>query len=238
MLANIGAKKMEKKKHSPVMQAVSPVIPPSEMPAPDSTNAVTGGDPKREPKMIPKALTRYATVEPSKSWVSSSIAPQKRAILYRVPVKSRMSTYKKVTTATAKLTTSEELACDKCHSCAASTCLIGWNVTTCLKNSKDESPVGVFGKLVTGVPRGHDTIATSRIPKIRAPRTRYIIRKAVRSPPTTPSHSFGLLISPDVHICVVGSNNSGMQPASASGSVFPPVTAPIPALYERPMIVR
>src|SRR5579862_6214693 len=58
MLANMGAKKMEMKKHSPVMQAVIPVMPPSEMPAPDSTNAVTGGDPKSEPKLMPTASTR------------------------------------------------------------------------------------------------------------------------------------------------------------------------------------
>src|SRR6266536_5654434 len=49
ILAKIGAKKMLIKKHNPVVQAVRPVAPPSEIPAPDSMNAVTGGVPKSEP---------------------------------------------------------------------------------------------------------------------------------------------------------------------------------------------
>src|ERR1700709_1166734 len=71
--AKIGAKKIETKKQMPVTQAVRPVAPPSEIPAPDSTNAVTGGDPKRDPIVIPNASTMYATALPSKSCVSSSI---------------------------------------------------------------------------------------------------------------------------------------------------------------------
>jgi hypothetical protein len=53
--AKIGAKKMEIKKQIPVVMAVMPVFPPSEIPAPDSMNAVTGESPKREPIEIPKA---------------------------------------------------------------------------------------------------------------------------------------------------------------------------------------
>jgi hypothetical protein len=78
--AKIGAKKIETKKHSPVHIAVKPVAPPSDIPAPDSMKAVTGGTPRSEPIEMPKASTRYATAEPSKSWVRSSIAPQNRAI--------------------------------------------------------------------------------------------------------------------------------------------------------------
>src|SRR3978361_2136483 len=59
MDANIGAKKIEMKKQRPVTQAVIPVAPPSDIPAPDSINAVTGGEPKREPMVIPKASTKY-----------------------------------------------------------------------------------------------------------------------------------------------------------------------------------
>jgi len=55
MDANIGAKKMEMKKQRPVVMAVRPVLPPSEMPAPDSMKAVTGERPKREPIEIPNA---------------------------------------------------------------------------------------------------------------------------------------------------------------------------------------
>ena len=39
--ANIGAKKIDKIKQSPVVTAVKPVLPPSVIPAPDSMNAVT-----------------------------------------------------------------------------------------------------------------------------------------------------------------------------------------------------
>ena len=56
--ANIGAKKIEMKKQSPVTHAVIPVAPPSEIPAPDSMNAVTGGEPKREPIVMEMASTR------------------------------------------------------------------------------------------------------------------------------------------------------------------------------------
>ena len=58
MEAKIGAKKSEKKKQIPVTQAVRPVIPPSDIPAPDSIKAVTGGDPNNEPMVIPSASTR------------------------------------------------------------------------------------------------------------------------------------------------------------------------------------
>lgn len=56
--AKIGAKKMDMKKHKPVVIAVIPVFPPSEMPAPDSIKAVTGERPKREPIEIPKATEK------------------------------------------------------------------------------------------------------------------------------------------------------------------------------------
>jgi len=39
--AKMGAKNIEKRKHNPVTTAVSPVLPPSAIPAPDSMNAVT-----------------------------------------------------------------------------------------------------------------------------------------------------------------------------------------------------
>lgn len=49
MDAKIGAKKTAMKKQKPVTQEVRPVFPPSEMPAPLSTKAVTGETPKRAP---------------------------------------------------------------------------------------------------------------------------------------------------------------------------------------------
>jgi hypothetical protein len=49
MEAKIGAKKTAMKKQRPVTQDVIPVLPPSEIPAPLSTKAVTGGEPKSEP---------------------------------------------------------------------------------------------------------------------------------------------------------------------------------------------
>lgn len=55
MEAKIGAKKMEMKKQMPVVMAVRPVLPASEMPAPDSMKALTGERPKREPIEIPNA---------------------------------------------------------------------------------------------------------------------------------------------------------------------------------------
>jgi len=53
--AKIGAKKMDIKKQSPVTTAVSPVRPPSAIPAPLSTNAVTGEQPSREPMEMQNA---------------------------------------------------------------------------------------------------------------------------------------------------------------------------------------
>jgi len=48
MDAKIGAKKIEIRKHSPVVIEVNPVLPPSAMPAPLSIKAVTGEHPKSE----------------------------------------------------------------------------------------------------------------------------------------------------------------------------------------------
>lgn len=58
MEAKIGAKKMEMKKQRPVNMAVRPVLPPSPIPAPDSTKAVTGG----VPKMAPIEMVRESTM--------------------------------------------------------------------------------------------------------------------------------------------------------------------------------
>lgn len=55
MEAKMGAKKILMKKQKPVTMAVIPVLPPSEMPAPDSMKAVTGERPKRDPMEIPNA---------------------------------------------------------------------------------------------------------------------------------------------------------------------------------------
>src|SRR5690242_13190081 len=91
MEAKMGAKKSEMKKQIPVVMAVSPVRPPSWMPDPDSTKAVTGDEPKSEPTEIAKASALYAIVLLGKSPVSESTTPEKRAIEYSVPVASRIS---------------------------------------------------------------------------------------------------------------------------------------------------
>lgn len=57
--AKMGAKKIEMKKQNPVTIAVKPVLPPSEIPAPDSMNAVTGDKPRSEPIEIPKAAEKH-----------------------------------------------------------------------------------------------------------------------------------------------------------------------------------
>jgi hypothetical protein len=58
MDAKIGAKNTETRKQSPETMAVMPVAPPSEIPAPDSINAVTGDKPNNDPIEILKASTR------------------------------------------------------------------------------------------------------------------------------------------------------------------------------------
>ena len=129
MEAKIGAKKMEMRKQVPVVMAVRPVRPPSVIPAPDSINAVTGEQPKREPMEMAIASQQYASVERGKSPVSGSTTPENRAIEYRVAVASTISTYKNVKRARAKWPP----ACTMFQSCAASVCWIGWKATTCLK---------------------------------------------------------------------------------------------------------
>lgn len=93
MLLKMGAKNNDMKKRKPVVIAVKPVRPPSAIPAPDSTNAVTGEQPKREPIEMHIASVQKATVERGKDPSLGSTTPAKRAIEYRVPVASRMSTY-------------------------------------------------------------------------------------------------------------------------------------------------
>lgn len=55
--AKMGAKKIAMKKQRPVTQEVRPVVPPSEIPAPLSMKADTGGVPKREPIEMVTAST-------------------------------------------------------------------------------------------------------------------------------------------------------------------------------------
>ena len=81
MLAKIGAKKIERRKQAPVVMAVRPVRPPSAMPAPDSTKAVTGETPKSEPIEMLNASVQKAKVDLGKSPVSGSTTPEKRAML-------------------------------------------------------------------------------------------------------------------------------------------------------------
>ena len=64
MDAKMGAKKTATKNAMPVVHDVRPVFPPSEIPAPDSTKAVTGGLPKREPMEIEIASTIWKTGYP------------------------------------------------------------------------------------------------------------------------------------------------------------------------------
>ena len=78
--ANIGAKNMDMRKQTPVVIDVRPVRPPSVIPAPDSMNAVTGEQPKRDPMVIMIASVQYASVERGKSPVSGSTTPEKRAM--------------------------------------------------------------------------------------------------------------------------------------------------------------
>jgi hypothetical protein len=53
--ANIGAKNIEIRKQIPQVMAVSPVLPPSAMPAPDSIKVVTGEHPRSAPMEMQNA---------------------------------------------------------------------------------------------------------------------------------------------------------------------------------------
>lgn len=154
ILANIGAKKMDTKKHNPVTIAVKPVRPPSAIPAPLSMKAVTGEQPSKDPMLIHAASIQYATVERGKSpsllsfrFFARSFCccarPQNRAMEYSVAVQSMMSTYRNVNNARAK-----EEPCDpeRSHCCALSVWVIGWNDTTLRKKAKRASPSAVAGK--------------------------------------------------------------------------------------------
>lgn len=128
--ANIGAKKMEMMKQTPVVIAVKPVFPPSAIPAPDSMNAVTGETPNNAPMEMQMASVQYAMValgnEPS-----FSTTPEKRAMLYSVAVASMMSTYKNVNRARANCA-----GCDPAfQEMTLSVFCIGCAATTCLKKS-------------------------------------------------------------------------------------------------------
>ena len=73
---------MEIRKHTPVVMAVSPVLPPSAMPAPDSMNVVTGDVPRHAPIEIDMASVEYASVERGKDPSLSSTTPENRAMEY------------------------------------------------------------------------------------------------------------------------------------------------------------
>ncbi len=102
MEAKMGAKKMDIRKQNPATIAVNPVRPPSAMPAPLSTKAVTGEHPKSAPIEMQSASVQYATVDRGKSPSPFRTLLQNRAIEYNVAVQSIMSTYRKVKRARAK----------------------------------------------------------------------------------------------------------------------------------------
>lgn len=105
---------------------------------------------------------------------------------------------------------------------------------------------------------GQERTETRAIPMMRA----YLIRKAMRNAVTMPPqnrpthnyslsvvlntqkhrprvHTLGFVISPPSHIPVASSIMSAGHPASARGvALYPPVIAPMPAEYERPISVR
>lgn len=93
MFEKMGAKNNETKNNRPVVMAVKPVRPPSAIPAPDSTNVVTGELPNKDAIEMQTASVQKATVERGKEPSVGSTTPAKRAIEYRVPVASRISTY-------------------------------------------------------------------------------------------------------------------------------------------------
>src|ERR1700759_4455480 len=140
--ANIGEKKIEIRKQTPVVTAVKPVLPPSEIPAPDSMKAVTGLVPSTAPTEMLSASVQYAIVERGNAPVSGSTTPENRAILYNVAVQSIISTYKNVNNARANC----DGALNTDQSIAFLVCWIGWNVTTFLKNSNRSSPAASCGK--------------------------------------------------------------------------------------------
>ena len=83
---------------------------------------------------------------------------------------------------------------------------------------------------MTELSRGQEMMETNRIPAMMAPLTRYIMRKAVNTPPQKiPSQSVGFRIFPDSQVPSVPIRE-GLQPASSNGSLVLPVIAPIPAL--------
>jgi glutamate 5-kinase len=69
MEAKIGAKKIEMKKQTPVVMAVRPVLPPSEIPAPDSMKAVTGERPKRDPIEMERAVVMLVKLDDRQEWM-------------------------------------------------------------------------------------------------------------------------------------------------------------------------
>ena len=78
--AKIGAKNTDTKNANPVVIAVSPVLPPSEIPVALSMNAVTGDVPMSAPMLMLNASTQYAIVEFSKSSVTGSRRPANLAM--------------------------------------------------------------------------------------------------------------------------------------------------------------
>lgn len=67
MFEKMGAKNNETKNNRPVVMAVKPVLPPSAIPAPDSTNVVTGELPNKDAIEMQTASVQKATVERGRS---------------------------------------------------------------------------------------------------------------------------------------------------------------------------
>mmetsp|Transcript_14996 Transcript_14996/g.18377 ORF Transcript_14996/g.18377 Transcript_14996/m.18377 type:complete len:201 (-) Transcript_14996:235-837(-) len=184
MELNIGVNTIDIRNSILVTIDVTPVLPPLCIPAPLSTNVVTGDNPNNEPTIVPIASVLNAVVCPSKSPVLGSIIPANDAILYNVPVVSNKSTYKNVNNANHTSQSNKFKSLNKTNPVFS----IVWNSTICLKKSNLSFPSSLSGKYVNVVPRNHDSILTNNIPIITPPLISRIVRYAITKNPAIPIH--------------------------------------------------
>lgn len=203
------------------MREVRPVLPPSEMPAPDSMWSVTGGRPKQAPTEMEAASQRKGggVLEIA---VAGHVSNKYRQVVL-LPRKTRKG-YGSTSMPFPSPPSYQRVD------------WIGWNVTTFRIYSHIASPHSVPGKYVTDVPWNQLSTDTSKIPNSIAPRTRNCKYTAIATSPKMPIHVVG------DRICDPGSQfpaASSIHPCRVTSvaSSSPP-TSPMPAERCMPMTHR
>mmetsp|Transcript_18225 Transcript_18225/g.46647 ORF Transcript_18225/g.46647 Transcript_18225/m.46647 type:complete len:285 (+) Transcript_18225:576-1430(+) len=205
-----GMKKTDTANQHAITMAVSPVRPPSAMPAQDSLAMITGEVPRTEPAIVAKAEARKAYVEPGSLCVMGSTRPACRPAPNCTPAVSKSATKRKASV----------IGTVSCQRARYSVKLKWQKVPSSVGAAKTDSGSGCSPK----THEMHDEVTT---PISMAPCTRCTVSTAMSKVVATPSRTYGLATLPNAtSVSSLGTTRPVMRkPMKAWKSPMPTVMA-------------